>query len=1448
MPSQYNWNRRWILPGTREDQETNLSALAQRWFSVSRQSTTNSFALDDLANIPVIILLGEPGIGKSSEIAFYFHRSSEVIAQHIWKLQEYPPIDFNRFFNQPHFQKWRDGQSNLILFIDSFDEGVHPPITLGRDLVEALEASPARLEKLYLRIACRTADWSEDTTRRLRNLFGEENLLTVELDALGQQEVVEAATSHGINAFQFLEQIEQNALAALTLKPITLADLLKEYLTNRSVLPDTRNALYESMCRRLCEEHNKYHDENDRRGNFTLDEIFTEAARLATIMLTTRRLAVWMPSSTREIPDGSIAIGELRHGSSAEDRLTIATLHTGFFSSRGPNQLGWAHLSYAEYLAAFYMHTNMSLPQIRSLMVHPDGNKIIPQLREVAAWITTMNPTLLQFVADLDPEALFQSDLIVEDTDAREALTTMFLDLYHQEILIEIPFNSQAPYRRLIHPTLAEQLSSFAHDGSRNERSRYVAISIIHACELQVAADSLVNLVLDTDLEYRLRAHAAYVVARIGSSTAKLALKPLIAGGASDIDDELKGAGLIATWPEHLTTLELFEALTPRKKENFAGAYSVFLRAEIIDDIPENDLPIALKWAANFIERYTDTHHHIDLTIQDLIDEIVYKSWVHFDILGVPDAFARLVLAKVTQFHPLFGTQRRQQLADRYQQVMDEFLQNEQKRRQILLSAINLVTNPDFNYFVLNYDISLVLDTDLPWLIELLQTNSHLIARNTLLQLIGTVFRRWNPYHMDTMALAMEHTEALRDLFGKWFYVCLDSEYADDLRQAHRREQEREAKYQEIETRRKEQLIDPPPLFRLEEVLDQCERGETKEWWRTNIWLAANEYGNFNDWYGDIRQMPNWEHLKRSTRERLLSLGIDYVFNAPSETKEWFGRYAFWRPAVAAYRMLFLLHDLGLELPVQIWQKWIPAIIAFPSHFVRSEHEKHWQFVAAAYQNDGECLRYYLQEFLTYLHNPNNDISIIENYLHRFTSCFDGELAHILLAYLDDPNIKPEHYGGTLNFLLQKRVPGACSRAATDFQTLHGRYQLMMMHIVVLANLQMVKQSFKLIVAKVIQATFGDAYKCRDEAVRLAANLIASPVHGDWWNTIWTITQNDEEFGRRIIETTSGIHDDRRIAIIGSQILEKDTANLYLWITERYPHQEDPELDGWVSPRHTVADWRDSLLTQLAERGTFEALTELDRIAAAYPDLYQPKRLRKYLIEHLYKKTWHPPQASDVLSLLRDNEQRFVQTDNQLLDVVIESLDRLQRRLQGETYSAVDLWNVIPNEAICRPKDENALSNYIKRHLEQDLKERGIIVNREVEIRQKEGGEGAAAGEIPDLYVSAVSQSLDHNKMNQLVVLIEVKGNWHSELKTAAQTQLVERYLRDNDRATCGLYLVGWFNCQQWDENDYRRNTAMNNDYVSLCNELETQATTLSNSVLDVRVYILDISLRDTSL
>jgi len=1441
---KYNWYRRWILQGTREDQTTNLSALAQRWFSTSHQTATNSFSLEELSNVPIVILLGEPGIGKSSEIASYFHRASTEKSQDIWKFQEYPPNNFKEFFNQPQFAAWQTGQTRLTVFIDAFDEGLRPPVSLGRELVAALSSFAERLGSFHLRIACRTADWSEETSIKLRDLFGENSLLTVELDALGQTEIVSAAQQQGIDPYQFLEQIEQQALATLTLKPITLFDLLKQYQAGNGTLPKNRNALYHSMCRRLCEEHNQYRDEKDRQNNFTTDELFAEAARLATIMLTTRQLTVWTLSSTRELPDGALAIGQLHHGLSAEERLTRATLHTGFFASKGANRLGWAHLSYAEYLAAFYMNGKMTLPQIKSLIVHPDGNKIVPQLREVTAWLTTMNPSLLQFVADLDPETLFQSDLIVEDTEAREKLTAMFLELYHREILIEIPFNSHIRYRRLIHPNLSGQLTDFAHDSSRNNTSRYVAISIIHACELIDAANELIDLALNSNLEYRLRNHATYVVARIGSSSARLALKPLIWGGVQDIDDELKGAGLIATWPEHLTTTELFEVLTPRKRENLAGTYSAFLRPEIIDDISVTDLPLALQWATRFVRQYTDAHHHIDLTMQEIIDKIVYKSWMNFDTPLVCETLSQLILAKIAQYHPLFGTDRRK-LEDHHQSIVDDLLRDESKRRRLLIEIINLVMNPDFSYHVLNYSIPLLLDTDLSWLLSLLETADSPVPRDTLLKLIEVVFRRWNTDHMTEMVLAIEHSEPLRETFGKWFFVELDSEYAIELQQAYKREQEHQAKYQDIENRRQEQRINPPPLIRLEEVLDQCEQGEIKEWWQTNRWLATNEYGNFTDWYGDVRQMPNWEQIDQVTKERILSSGIEFVINTSPETEKWLGQYSFWRPAISAYRMLFLLFDVGAEIPTEVLQKWAPAIVTFPHYFAQSERGRHNEFLKTVYENDNHGFRAWLERFLEHWHKPNLDIGIAENYLSRFDAFFDDDIARILLDYLDNPQIKPKHYTAILNCLLHKHLPEACSRAASDFRKLYDRHHILLQQIPLLCSLRADDTVSKLHLARLVQAKFKETANSRIDSARLAANLIASPAHGDWWYSIWDIIRSDVDFGREIIEATSGIYDDRRVAKIGSQLSEEETANLYLWIVNQYPHEEDPELDGWVSPRHTVTDWRNSLLNQLAECGTPEALTQIERIAQTYPDLYQLKRLRKYLTEHLYKNSWHPPQISDLLTLVSSEEKRFVQTDSQLLDLVIESLERLQKRLQGETPSAVDLWSIVSSEKICRPMDENALSNYVKRHLEQDLKARGIIVNREVEIRQKEGGKDAATGEIPDLYVSAISQSSHDNEIKQLVVLIETKGNWHDELKTAIQTQLVDRYLHNNDRATCGLYLVGWFNCQQWDQKDYRRNLAFRNELNNLSDVLNNRAVSLSNSLLDVRVFILDAALRD---
>src|SRR5258708_26860747 len=176
--------------------------------------------------------------------------------------------------------------------------------------------------------------------------------------------------------------------------------------------------------------------------------------------------------------------------------------------------------------------------------------------------------------------------------------------------------------------------------------------------------------------------------------------------------------------------------------------------------------------------------------------------------------------------------------------------------------------------------------------------------------------------------------------------------------------------------------------------------------------------------------------------------------------------------------------------------------------------------------------------------------------------------------------------------------------------------------------------------------------------------------------------------------------------------------------------------------------------------------------------------------------------------MVQDKERRLAQNGEQLLAVVMESLVRLQETLHGETPARIFLWNELPagdeSQKRYRPKDENSLSDYVKLHLERDLKQRGIIVLREVEIRRAMGGD---PGERTDLYVDAYVPGPDHTKIDILTVIIEVKGCWHREVETAMQTQLVERYLKDNP-GRHGLYLIGWFNCPRWDRTDYRKDDA----------------------------------------
>jgi hypothetical protein len=197
-----------------------------------------------------------------------------------------------------------------------------------------------------------------------------------------------------------------------------------------------------------------------------------------------------------------------------------------------------------------------------------------------------------------------------------------------------------------------------------------------------------------------------------------------------------------------------------------------------------------------------------------------------------------------------------------------------------------------------------------------------------------------------------------------------------------------------------------------------------------------------------------------------------------------------------------------------------------------------------------------------------------------------------------------------------------------------------------------------------------------------------------------------------------------------------------------------------------------------------------------------------------------------------------VQHGAQLLEILTESLLRLQAELQGETPGAPAFWDKIA-EGCYRPKDEMHLSDQVKLHYERDIQAKAIIVNREVQIRK---GMGNKPGEQTDIHVDAISQEPD-GKYNRISAIVEVKGCWNKDVLTAMETQLVDRYLADN-RCPFGLYLVGWFMCPQWDKADYRKSDTPQLTLEKAQETFRYQAAELSSAVVHLKSFVLNAALR----
>lgn len=1342
-----------------------------------------------ISKAPCLVLLGEPGIGKTNamnEAEKSFQREQNTLFVDLRSCGSETSL-YRNLFEHPTFISWLHSDNDLHLFLDSLDECLLRIDFIIPLLINELKRCPTH--RLFLRISCRTAEWPNMFEKELIQIWGKENLEVFELAPLRRKDVEEAVETNGLNVENFMMEVQEKEVISFVIKPVTLNFLLNLYKMDGK-LPSTQLELYLRGCELLCEETNENRIASRKKGQLSIREKLTVASRIAAIIIFSNKYAIWKSIDLGNVPQEDITLQELSYGRERKlhDKLVIdetaleETLSTGLFTSRGVNRLGWAHQTYAEFLAALYIIENeLSIVQIMDLIKHPEDTeeKLVPQLYEVSAWLATMNTDIFHEIVKREPQVLLRSDVATVNAEDKSILVDGLLKHYEEEKIIDWDYEIKRRYFKLAHPNLANQLRPYILDENKGLIVRRGAILIAASCKLTQLLEALLDIALNPTETLQIRVKAARFVGELGEEEDKAKLAPLAKSEIGDDSyDDLKGIALQALWPQLITVEELFSLLTPPKRNNYLGPYKVFLTDTLLNYLEESHLPFALKWI-----KKQPSLHRLEEPYNEIINEILKKSWSNLDDSEILNSFAEAILSRLEYYDNL--------------SFFDELRNVEEKKKSLLLAILGLREKPEDIVRVLSYS-PIFNEKDLTWMTDCLLNTQSKKEEQMWAQLIWDNFSTSIPHQVELVYKASRANKYLADLLGEFFEpVKLNSTRAKEAKQTY-------LKRKKIQERIIKRSSSAPTVQRIKAYLDKFESGNLDVWWQLNWYLSINSHGNqLNELESDLTSLFGWEIADSQTRERIINAAKTYILEKEMDSQEWFGTNDIYRPAYGGFRALRLLLQYDtkfiLSLSQEMWKKWIKAIMNYPVTTGSDSEQYRNKLVELSYAYIPDEII----EALLYLIDKENREDKYLFIINSVENCWDDRLTNALLFKVKDNNLKNEFIDSILHKLLEHNVEGAIEFAKS-----------------------------------LVQCPLPIEQNQRSKSV-IAARELLIRANVEEWNEIWSIIEKNPKFGHEImLSIATNLRGYGNI----SQLKEKKVADLYIWLVQQFPYEEDPNYDNevmahFVGTREKVGDFRDFLLRLLRDKGTFAACEEIKRTIKELPNVSWLKwtLLEAQSITRRY--TWTPPRPVDIIKLATNKSNRFVQSGEQLLNVLIDSLQRLEQKLYGETPAVFLLWNHLGKEKY-KPKTENEFSDYVKQHLEEDLREKGIIVNREVEIRRTFG---TNKGERTDIQVNAVINGRVPDEYQTISAIIEIKGNWHRELNEAMETQLADRYLKEN---TCkfGLYLVGWFSSESW-EDENRKRSVPKISVEEAQNRFNLQAKTISNDKRIVKAYTMNIKL-----
>jgi hypothetical protein len=176
------------------------------------------------------------------------------------------------------------------------------------------------------------------------------------------------------------------------------------------------------------------------------------------------------------------------------------------------------------------------------------------------------------------------------------------------------------------------------------------------------------------------------------------------------------------------------------------------------------------------------------------------------------------------------------------------------------------------------------------------------------------------------------------------------------------------------------------------------------------------------------------------------------------------------------------------------------------------------------------------------------------------------------------------------------------------------------------------------------------------DKVAVAVRVLIDHVDNSSWKTFWSLTEQDIDFRREILESIAQEAAFR--GHVDPHLKEEYLADLYIFLAQQYPEieQPEPETQQLVGTEAQILGefagvrmWKNYIPQRIQARGTPEACGALQKMIRELPE--QKEQLQPKLLEAeslARRNTWKPPTPQEILRLVNSREPSNLDLSNQL--------------------------------------------------------------------------------------------------------------------------------------------------------------------------------------------------------